>query len=50
MAIRREALRPVEEDLLRCIFPAGSDSGTKPNNHRDQEVGIVIRAIIPPTY
>ncbi|QIE46689.1 cupin domain-containing protein [Pseudohalocynthiibacter aestuariivivens] len=29
-------------ELLRCTFPAGSESGTEPYNHRGEEAGIVI--------
>lgn len=29
-------------ELLRCIFPAGSESGAEPYNHRGEEAGIVI--------
>ena len=30
-------------ELLRCIFPPGSESGQDPYNHRGEEAGIVIR-------
>lgn len=29
-------------ELLRCIFPAKSESGTEPYNHRGEEAGIVV--------
>lgn len=29
-------------ELLRCVFPAGSESGPEPYNHRGEEAGIVI--------
>lgn len=29
-------------ELLRCIFPAGSESGADPYNHRGEEAGIII--------
>jgi transcriptional regulator with XRE-family HTH domain len=29
-------------ELLRCIFPPGSESGTEPYNHRGEEAGIVL--------
>lgn len=29
-------------ELLRCTFPAGSESGAEPYNHRGEEAGIVI--------
>jgi len=29
-------------ELLRCIFPAGSESGAEPYNHRGEEAGFII--------